>query len=1004
MKLGVPWTSRGKKGPERSAPNDDADAASVHERLDDLTRQLERLSRITAGKVRPARPATQMAARERTPAYQAEAAPEPAAIEDVAPGPEVARFAGDRTLNRSPLRPVYGGGGLDQALAEIAARQRVLDGEGQGVVPRPVDMPRPMTPPSQNLSGLDEQLRKITTQIESLRPSPADDAMPALRDELAEISRSLVEAMPRRAIEALETEVRGLAERLDQSRQSGVDGAALANLERGLAEVREALASLRPAESLVGFQTAIQGLSRKIDSLVAHHQDPAVLQQLESAITGLRGIVAHVASDDTLARLTEEVRGIAVRLERSSGGAAAPESLASIERQIGAIAEAIDRNQAQGRQVPANIESTLRGLAEAVEKLQLSRGDTIAFGQLEDRITKLVEKLDASGSRFNHLEAIERGLADILVHFEEQRARLRAAGNDPAAASLKRELDVVNETLNRLVDRLAVIETGIRSGGHLTAAAASVAAANAPPVRLPETAAAAPPSPAPVPPAASLVVPIKAPVPAAAVPTLAAKPVAPPSERLAAAAAQAQRPAAPRERSPIDPTLPPDHPLEPGAARLRTGQSPTDRIAASEAALGPAKPPVIPDPAGKTNFVAAARRAAQTAQRLPAAPGAKDAAGPDAAAKPSLRQRLTGRIRSLLVGASVVFLAIAAARIGMMLLDSYMAETPAAKPAAQASSAAPPTKSTARIITDATVTGSTREEGNARQHDADGQKPDNSTGMPDAPREPTQPPSDITGSIPTGVAAADEAAAVPLPPQRPSGEAVAEPATRLAAAAAAGDPAAAYELAVRHLDGRGARRSYEDAAQWLTRASKQGLAPAQFRLGSLYEKGLGVRKDLNEAHRLYSAAAAKGNAKAMHNLAVLHAEGFQGKPDYETAVRWFRKAADHGVADSQYNLGVLYARGVGVEQNLAESFKWFALAAAQGDKDSAAKRDDIASRLDSESLMAARLAVNTWTMRPQPEEAISAKPPAGGWDGEAPPAAPAKRRSRGNTPLKLGPG
>jgi len=121
----------------------------------------------------------------------------------------------------------------------------------------------------------------------------------------------------------------------------------------------------------------------------------------------------------------------------------------------------------------------------------------------------------------------------------------------------------------------------------------------------------------------------------------------------------------------------------------------------------------------------------------------------------------------------------------------------------------------------------------------------------------------------------------------------------------------------------------------------------------------------------------------MHNLAVLYAEGFDGKPDYPTAAKWFRKAAEHGISDSQYNLGILYARGIGVEQNLAESYKWFALAALQGDQDSGKKRDEVAGRLDAQSLVAARLAVQTWTADPQPDEAVNVKTPPGGWDKPA---------------------
>jgi localization factor PodJL len=130
----------------------------------------------------------------------------------------------------------------------------------------------------------------------------------------------------------------------------------------------------------------------------------------------------------------------------------------------------------------------------------------------------------------------------------------------------------------------------------------------------------------------------------------------------------------------------------------------------------------------------------------------------------------------------------------------------------------------------------------------------------------------------------------------------------------------------------------------------------------------------------------------MHNLAVLHAEGPEGKPDFKLAAQWFRRAAERGVADSQYNLAILHARGLGVEQNLAESYKWFALAAQQGDQDAGKKRDDVAGRLDPQALVAARLAVQTFTVAPQPEEATTVKPPAGGWDAPAA-ATPSKPKS-----------
>ena len=176
----------------------------------------------------------------------------------------------------------------------------------------------------------------------------------------------------------------------------------------------------------------------------------------------------------------------------------------------------------------------------------------------------------------------------------------------------------------------------------------------------------------------------------------------------------------------------------------------------------------------------------------------------------------------------------------------------------------------------------------------------------------------------------------------------------LRAAALKGDPAAAYEIGVRFAEGKGVAADLDQAAKWYDRAAQAGVVPALFRLGTFYEKGLSVKKDVDIARRYYAQAAERGSAKAMHNLAVLDADGGGKGANYKSASIWFRKAADRGVADSQFNLGILYARGIGVEQNLAESFKWFSLAAAQGDADAGRKRDDIAKRLDVQSLAAAQ--------------------------------------------------
>jgi localization factor PodJL len=206
---------------------------------------------------------------------------------------------------------------------------------------------------------------------------------------------------------------------------------------------------------------------------------------------------------------------------------------------------------------------------------------------------------------------------------------------------------------------------------------------------------------------------------------------------------------------------------------------------------------------------------------------------------------------------------------------------------------------------------------------------------------------------------------------------------RLLRAASGGDPAAEFEIATRYADGTRVSKNLAKAAEWYAKAAEGGVAVAQYRLGSLYERGQGVTKNLVNAVDWYQRAADQGNINAMHNLAVLMSEGVDGPPDHDKALQWFLAAGNYGVRDSQYNLGVIYARGLGVTADLAESYKWFAIAAAQGDTDASARRDEVAKALSPDDLTKARASVSAWHVKAPIAEANGVAAPAGGWDGPA---------------------
>jgi localization factor PodJL len=984
----------------------------VHSRLDKLSQQLERLARSEAAarQLAPQRRAASLGgghndangrltgapAQPRRPTATAPARSRPATHADsVSIDDAVAEIAArQRALDGDPApQPA-----ARDATAEIAARQRVLEAEPK---PQPAVREIPAEPVI-DIDGLERQLRQITARIESLGPSSdLESSVAAIRGDLTDIARLITEALPRRAVESLEIEVKALAQRIEHSRQCGVDMGAIAGLERGLGDVREALQNLKPAESLVGFDEAVRALSQKVDMIVAK-DDPAALQQLETAIGALRGIVSHVASNETLTKVAEDVRSLAATVDTLASTAASGQNLSALENRIETLTNALTASTEAGTAVPHELEKLLTGLIEKLEWVQLTHTDHAALAHLEDRIATLVQRFDASDARLGHLEAIERGIADLLVHIEELRGpnpgalstRMPAAEEPLAVHAIEREvaeikqserrtldsLEAVQGTVEHVVDRLAMIESGIR-----------------------ETA----PVPAPEPPAAAVTEDPKLPV-FAVEPAPAPAPEVPPIEPIEPASLRT----APRK--PIDPSLPPDHPLEPGSGRSRPTASAADRIAASEAAVSSTKPPVIADPGPKPNFIAAARRAAQAA-----------AAGSNAEAtgKGSAGKNPSQRTRPLIIAGAAALIVIGCIQIASRLFEGGTQVPPPAAPteesqpqkATEPEKAPPPVTALPEPQAQTPVPQTPAPQTPAPQTPAPqppaaaapaplpvpsappatlpapqpnpksganiSTKPTQQTASRDSSRDAVAAvaaATDVTGSLPRP--------ATPLGDKLPAG--IGGPALR--AAALSGDAAAAYEVGTRFADGHGVPRSSESAALWFERAAKQGLAPAQFRLGGFYEKGIGVKKDLTAARDLYLAAARKGNGKAMHNLAVLYAEGIDGPADYANAAHWFREAADHGVTDSQYNLGILYARGTGVTQNYAESYKWFALAAIQGDQDAAKKSEEVAAHLDQQSLAAARLAVKTWTAQAQPDDAINIKTPPGGWDATASTAPAAK--------------
>lgn len=773
--------------------------------------------------------------------------------------------------------------------------------------------------------ALDDLATRLDRLQEMLRQPPASvgelDAIASRLDRLQDSLEETRPPMPAPAFEELNDRLEQLQRSLDKP-QAGLPGAAIEALAERLDRMNETLAAPRALTAHPAIDALVKRLDGVQDALLSP-QPLVATGSLESMISLLAERLEKAqqpgADDGALEALEREVKRIAERLEGQGGRSS---DLSGIERTLGELMANLE--QTRNAAIDAADDAALRAVRETMAQLPTRGGE------------KLPE--------------------DMRRHLEDLRE-----SQDRTGRSTQVTLEAVNATLERLADRLTMLE------GH----ASGRPAASTPAEALKARAGSAMPAPAAA--RAEVDVAVKAPS------------------------------AAPREVAETDMVM--DLPLEPGSGGPG-GPNARSALDASPVRASPAAP-AGNDP--RSVFIAAARRAAQAAAAEAAVPApvpAKPAAArpepePTAPARQSRDHAAALKAEPRVAAASgaslfqrnrrPILLGMAAATLALGAIASYntfgnemvsgvASTTPVASPDAPAA-AKPETPAPVPPATVAPAPSSSVVI-----------KPQASllSPVPETTASIT-PPAATTRSIgmpilPSGIPSLTDAMAQSTAQANQDAAAVAaRPAlpAKLEAALQAGDPRASFDTASRLITANSPPADLKAAAQLYQSAAAKGFAPAQYRLGSMYEKGIGVDKDIAMAKSWYERAAAKGNIKAMHNMAVLYAEGaIDGKPDYGMAGQWFRQAAEHGLRDSQFNLAILVARGLGTAADAAEGYKWLSLAAEQGDADAAKKRDEIGKRLDSTTRQKMDLAVASFKPKEEPLMANETTLPAMAWTDE----------------------
>ncbi len=806
---------------------------------------------------------------------------------------------------------------------------------------------------------IERHLDSLGARIETLTHSASNAAqVKELAAGLAEIRTLVTRSTNPALFESLERRIEDLATRLSSALARNDSAPRLDDLARRIENVNRKLETTTTALGAVDTSQ----LERMMQDVIVKLERPGRTEAIAEQIASLEGEVRKLAHrigesanrpDEVAAMLRRDMANLTIRLEAMSDNTQDTAAIRQLNSRLATLSERLDLVQHSGLSTHG-LEEQIAKLAQKMDVIFAQTHDNQMVEELRRQITHLSRRMDANppenvGPAMEMLEQVQRHLEHLATHATNKKDSERVSGLEQAIGQLYQQIQdlrqsalegartmaerIAHEALQRSNSQTVLEDIAVANVTRQLSDLRSQQEVND--RRTAETLVA-------IQKTMETVVDRLATLESDDAPDERPAPIASSDHRTIVLGPEVAR---------LDIT--PDDLLTPGSGR------PHDMQPAPIVEAPPASVPPQAAAATQASFIAAARRAARSAQEMKETEQGHSTRAARDGAFGKLGKVLSARRRPLLAALAglVVIMgslqAIRAVRLGGQADQKIAQATPVATPAPLALSAAVPSVE-AKPATPA------------------------ATAARDTSMLTGQPMSSLADMVNASAVGGAKTTidTTPAPTRLPA----AAPRAKLTEAANAGDAAAQYEMGIRLADGQGTTPDSQAALQWFTKAAQQNLAPATYRAATMYERGLGTQKDLKRARELYLKAANAGHVRSMHNLGVLSAETVDGKPDYAAAASWFRKAAEYNVRDSQFNLAILYARGMGVEQNLAQAWVWFNAAAAQGDADAGRKRDDVASRMTASQIASAKAQADGLKMRTPDVAANDVAVPAGGWD------------------------
>jgi len=299
--------------------------------------------------------------------------------------------------------------------------------------------------PRASLEAIESALADLAERVDAQRErGVADQALAPAERIAGELRAVLEEIDPRPHMQELQADIRRLASRLSQMEAaSDAGGASLQELARRTAEIKESLSALaaRPLP-LEQIETRLRDLTIRVDKLAS---GPSSGERSHELIDAAKAIRAILSSETGSNAFNQRLDQISAKLEEALArfdGNRFEELGARIDEMHQSLAQRIDQGMRQASPNVVALEGLLAELAEKVDHALTIGRPPVAVASLEDKVDRLDEKLDGLGPN-----ALAEQLEELLA---------RAMPNEESRlAEITERLDVMQRTLASQIDESA---------------------------------------------------------------------------------------------------------------------------------------------------------------------------------------------------------------------------------------------------------------------------------------------------------------------------------------------------------------------------------------------------------------------------------------------------------------------------------------------------------------------------------------------------------------------